>query len=468
MINALFWTFVLLLLFPLLKVLQHPERIYRYPYFMAAVFGIFILPQAVSLVRFAGAASEQAVQNVLLMTCLCLAGCLSGYYLAINREPRQVSQLLDQDRLWYAGLAFVGCGLVFSYVLANTEIETNEFGGWTGSATIYGFFQQLCYPGFAICLIVALRRADLLSIGSTLLAAIVPIQSMIFGRREPAVLFLLTIGLTFYFQWGLKPARWVVATVLTVALLAIPATATYRRFQLQNDWQAVRQIDLSGNFKNFLNEESVLELRNAAMLIEATRRSGDFEWGAGYWNHLVFRYIPAQLLGQRFKEALMIQSSREGLERELAGMDYTNPPGSTVTGMGDSFQQFGYGGCLFFFGLGMLFRNLWRAATPQNALFAQLLYMQSCTCAMRAVTHWTLDLLPGLIYNLLFLGAAALYATAGKPSTQAHRTRHRSTRERVHARDRAAVATRSNRSEQSPAPMFGTSFSQHSGNNENQ
>src|SRR5260370_26697294 len=196
-------------------------------------------------------------------------------------------------------------------------------------------------------------------------------------------------------------------------MLAIPATAPYRRFQLQNDWESVRQIDLVGNFRDFLNQESVLELRNAAMLIEAARRSGDYEYGAGYWNHLVFRYVPAQILGESLKQRLMIRHSGDALERELAGMDYTNPTGSTVTAMGDSFLQFGYWGCLFFVALGIFFRRLWLAATPRNALFAQLLYMQSCTSAMRAVTHWTLDFLPGLLYNLIFLGAAMIYARTG-------------------------------------------------------
>jgi len=60
--------------------------------------------------------------------------------------------------------------------------------------------------------------------------------------------------------------------------------------------------------------------------------------------------------------------------------------------------------------MGAFFRKLWRAAHAPEALFAQLLYMQSCTCAMRAVTHWTLDFLPGLAYNAVFLGAAVLYS----------------------------------------------------------
>jgi hypothetical protein len=414
MTDFLFCLFAVLVIVPLLKSMGKPERIYHYPYFMTVVFGVFILPQAVSLIRFPGAASEQMVQRLLLVTCLCLGACLVGYRFSLP-VPVQSSGAVNHGRLFHSGLVFVASGLGFSYLLSHTNIQTSEFGGWTGPATIYCFFQQLCYPGFAICLMLALRRPTLLAVSATLVSSIVPIQSIIFGRREPAALFLLTIGLTLYFRRRLIPARWLIVMLILGAMLVIPATSTYRGFQLQDDWQAVRQVDVVGNFKEFLNEDSVLELRNAAMLIEATRRSGEYEYGAGYWNHLMFRYVPAQLLGQSFKASLMIPRSWEGLERELAAMDYTNPPGSTVTAMGDSFQQFGYVGCLFFAALGAFFRGLWRAAVPRNALFAQLLYMQSCTCAMRAVTHWTLDFLPGLLYNLVFLGAAMLYAAAEKP-----------------------------------------------------
>ena len=417
MTSFLFYLFVVLLIWALSKVLSHPERIYQYPYFMAAVFAIFILPQAVSLLRFPGAAPDEAVQRVLLMTCLCLAGCLA----AVGRLTQLpaftwFSGRVDRHKLFHAGLVFTACGLLFSYVLAHTEVQTSEVGGWTGPATIYGFFQQLCYPGFAICLMLAVRRPTLLSIAATLVSGIVPVQSILFGRREPAALFVLTIGLTWFFQRGLRPARWLVASTLGLAMIAIPATATYRRFHLQNDWESVRQIEFVENFKDFLDEGSVLELRNAAMLIEATRRSGDYEWGAGYWNHLVFRFVPAQILGEPFKESLMLRLPHEGLESELAAMDYVNPVGSTVTAMGDSFQQFGYWGCLFFLGLGLFFRTLWSAAAPRDALFAQLLYIQSCTSAMRAVTHWTLDFLPGFLYSLIFLGLAAAYASISTPA----------------------------------------------------
>jgi len=412
-IDFLFWCLVAGVCGPLAGVLCKPERIYEYPYFMAGAFGVFILPQAISLLRFPGAAPEHAVQGVLVVTCLCLGSCLAGYPRLIPRAaalPRTRLEM-DETKLLHAGLLFVLCGCFFGYKLAHMEIMTSEGGGWTGPATIYNFFQQLCYPGFAICLRVALRRPTAAAIASTLLALVVPAQSLLAGRREPAALFAMTVGLTLFFQLRFRPPRWMIATALALAALLIPATATYRQFQLQNDWEAVLSADWFDNFKAFLSQESTLELRNAAMLIEATRRSGDYQLGRGYWNHLVFRFVPAQWVGDDFKRSLSIGARSEGVERELAAMDYTNPPGSTVTGMGDSFQQFGYFGCLFFAVTGVFFRYLWQAALDPRNLFCQLLYMQSCTCAMRSLTHWTLDFLPGLFYNAIFLGAAWLYAS---------------------------------------------------------
>ena len=419
--DLLFWALVLAIGLTLSKVLACPETIYEYPQFMAATFGIFILPQAISLVRFPGAASEPAVQRVLWVGCLCMGACMSGYHwtgpLHALRRP---SAGFDYAKLQQAGILFVACGLVMSYALRAINIQTTELGGWTGPATLYGFFQQLAYPGFAICLLVMLRKPTALSIGSTAMATIVPLQSMIFGRREPAALFALSIGLTVYFRLGWRPPRWLITVAVAGAMLGIPATATYRQLQLDRDWSGVRQIELLDNFRAFLNDESVLELRNAAMLIDATRRSGGYEYGAGYWNHLVFRYVPAQILGQEFKESLFIKAKRELVERELATIGYVNPVGSTVTGLGDSFQQFGYFGCLFFALLGAFFRRLWRAASAPDAVIAQLLYITTCTSAMRAVTHWTLDFLPGLLYGTLFLGAAAWYARL--PARTAMRT----------------------------------------------
>ena len=417
MTTLLFWTLVLIVAVPLGKVLWRPEKIYEYPQLIGATFVIFILPQAVSLVRFPGAAPDEAVRRVLGMACLCMLASIIGYAWPGDFQKSCRTPLnLDLRKLFHIGLLFVACGIGFSYALGATEPETTEFGGWTGRATIFGFFQQLSYPGFAICLLVCLRKPGALSIASVLIGAIVPVQSMLFGRREPAAAFALIIGLSFVLLFSNQAGPLGRALWNGLGMMAIPATATYRQFHLEKDWQNIGQINLLENFRQYLNEESVLELRNAAMLIEATRQSSAYEWGAGYWNHLIFRYVPAQILGQEFKEGLKLKTRVELVERELGVLGYANPVGSTVTGLGDSFQQFGYCGCFFFAALGVFFQRLWRSAVPETAILPRLLYILVCPSAMRAVTHWTLDFVPGFLYSAVFLGAAAWYAH--RPATR--------------------------------------------------
>ena len=106
----------------------------------------------------------------------------------------------------------------------------------------------------------------------------------------------------------------------------------------------------------------------------------------------------------------MFQSSDERTQDELSKLGYDIPGGSTVTGMADSFQQFGWFGCIFFAALGLLFKTLFRATQQPNAVFAQLFYILIATSAMRAVTHQTLDFLPGMVYYAIFLGLLFLYA----------------------------------------------------------
>ena len=89
--------------------------------------------------------------------------------------------------------------------------------------------------------------------------------------------------------------------------------------------------------------------------------------------------------------------------------------GSTVTGIGDSFNEFGLFGCLVFAGIAYVFKNLWVAANQPGGTVAQILYIQVSTTGMRALTHQTIDFLPGFIYSAIFIGLVALNAREHAP-----------------------------------------------------
>ncbi len=415
-------TYLLALAIVLLGVLAHgliaPARYYEFPYFMSAAFAVFLLPQAYSLWRFPGAATPGAIEAVLLMTLLCALACLVGYGARPNRWIVERTHIrVDDRRLFHCGVLFVACGFVFMSLIG--QMSAAERGGsmWTGRATIYLFFASLTYPGFSICLRQSLLHGGGVPWLWTGLGAVIPIVSAVFyGRREPAILFAVTVAMTLFFQKRWVAPRSAMLAAILGATLAIPATTQYRIALHEGpSFDRISQIDFVDNFRRYLSGASILELRNAAMIIDATAQAGEYGWGAAYWDQLVFRFVPAQIVGRGIKEGLMFRSSDERMREDLSMRGYKVPVGSTVTGMADSFQQFGYAGCLFFAALAVVFKSLWRASLHHDAVFAQLLYIQTSTSAMRAITHQTVDYLPGLAYNLVFLGLAALYARSPMP-----------------------------------------------------
>lgn len=414
------WIFVILATSILIKGFVEPRRFFEFPYFMAATFVVFIFPQIISLNRFPGAAPLESLDLVMTMTNLCLASSYFGYLLPSSKWiVRHGSTPVRIERLFHIGVVFVVVSLFFSYLINRMTAEETGGSMWTGRVTIYHFFSQLVYPGFSICLYTALTKRSSIAWVFTFLAALAPIVAIIFsGRRESAALFVLTIGLTLFFQRRIVPPRALVAAGLAFAMLAIPATAKYRSAVSLEGVGSARKVDLFGNFNRFLNEESILELRNAAVLIYVTAQRGNYDFGAAYWDQMVFRFVPAQIVGKELKDKLMFAEPELEEETdqdfEIGIRSFSVAKGSTLTGMGDSFKQFGYFGCLFFALLALIFRSLWETSLQPNAFFAKLLYIQTSTTAMRAVTHQTVDYFPGLFYNVVFLGIAVLYSRTPK------------------------------------------------------
>jgi len=414
MANVYLLALCLLLALALAAVLLQPARIYQYSYFMAAGFGIFIMPQVVSLIRFPGGISSAELEAVLFMTCLCFVACLLSARLPImdriaGRRPRPVSE----HRLFHAGIALTVIGYVADH-FQTSAAQALGGGPWTGSVTIYNFFASLVIPAFAIALRTALLRGGVLPWLVTAAAAWPSVEAAVFfGRREVTVGLIVIVGITWFYQRRVAPPRTFIVAGLLFAMVMIPATGTYRSLARASGLSAFAQLDLVGNFQTYLDEASILELRNAAVLIDATSFSDLYQFGTGYWDQLVWRFVPAQFLGADLKGSLMFQWSEPDLDIALAQRNYHMPTGSTVTGIGDAFLQFGYFGSLFFLVLGVFVRSLWVASLRPSAIFAQLLYVCTVTSAIRAITHQTVDYLPGLIFYVIFLGTAVWYARSG-------------------------------------------------------
>jgi hypothetical protein len=417
MLTSYFYVLVAMTIVMLAPICWRPATVYEYPRFMGIAFAVFILPQAYALVE-----SEWGgvyLERTLLMCVLCLGACWVGYRRHAHAGLlRWLDVQVELTRFLTGGILLVGVAWIFGRLFDDLpeELYSTQL---TGIGTVYLFFAGLVYPGFAICFYCALKQKSLIACATSVVAAIIPLKSLIFaGRREHGALFLITLGLCLYFIKGVRPPRIVTFVMITAAALLIPATGKYRATAGEDPMQAVRELNLAETFGESLNEESVSELKNATAVIAATEATGSYEYGAGYWNSLVFRFVPAQFFGKDFKDSLMIGGEQRDIssfvENALGG---AFPIGTTPTGMGDSFNEFAYFGCLFFAATAYLFKTLWAAANRPNAAIAQILYIQSMTSGMRSVTHQTIDFLPGFLYSVIFIGLIAWFARVPRPVT---------------------------------------------------
>ena len=411
MVDIYLWLFIAVCIGLLGWGLARPERVYQYPFFMGGIFVSFILPQAIALINNPGPVTQEALERVLLMACLCGAMCWIGYELPPNSSLlRKLDISLDHRKLFFGGIVFVLIGYITAFLIFQLPEAVRNNSQWTGIITIYAFFGGLVYPGFTIILLSTLQRPTPAKILLTAISAALPIHAIVlFGRREPTATFILTIGLCLYFFYRYVPPRWLAIAMITVALLVIPLTGDYRSIAKTNNWDRLLDIQPIENLQKFVEKGDVLEFRNAALLIDAASITGRYGYGTDYWNSFIFRFVPAQILGKNFKNALQFKISIVNYNYQIL-YNYDIPSGSTFTGIADAFVQFNYFGSLFFLVLGHLFKSLWISAIHRYSITSQLFYVSFVTPAMISVTHGTTRFPQDLIFYYIFLGALIIYS----------------------------------------------------------
>jgi hypothetical protein len=388
------------------------ERIYQYPFFMGSMFTSFVLPQIFSLIHKPGAVSQEALERVILVSCLCAATCWIGY--ASKPSKKWLAKLnvaIDESKLFKAGLVLMAQGHLFNFLLSRTVVQRADTGGtWTGPATIYLFFSQVTNIAFGIFLLQALKRPKPITIICTLISAWPLISSILVGRRQGTMTFIIIIGLSFYLVRRYVPPRVLVVTAILMMTLIIPALGVIRgefwNLLFSGQWQQLSSI-IQSAFE-FQQSGDILEMRNAALLMDAVEKTGLYGYGSGWWDSIIFQYVPGQIVGQAFKESLQFHLLNFDLLQKLYG--YTVPTGSTITGIGDSFMEFSFLGFLIFGIIGYVFKTLWISSLYYQSTYSRLLYMGLVSPAMVGLTHGIGRFWQEGIFQVFFVSVAIYYS----------------------------------------------------------
>lgn len=400
----------------ILRVIISPKLIFEYPYFIGGMFLIFLVPQAIILYNNYFRIPKGALESTLLMSFLCLLMVVLGYFFApLIPFAKKLDVELDDKRLRQVGLFFTAVGYAFniliwkyyaSYEDAGLEVSTQP----SGIITIYFLFYSIINLAFPIFFYLAISKPNVFNIVMTVVAAFPTLYAIIVsGRREPTALFVLLIAFILYRKKAIVPPRFAIVGMILFAMFFIPATSDYRTMSDKlGPAKAIQSLDLKKSFVNHYTEGfGFLELNVAAHIVDSYSFTGNYEYGAGYWNLLVFRYVPAQFLGKEFKQSLMLGKNKSNIEFRNG---YMQPKGITPTGIGDSFMQLGFLGCMFFFFQGGFFRSLWRSVEASENVLLHIFYIVCVVQAMLSVTHGTTIFVPGILFYFICLLAGAAYA----------------------------------------------------------
>ena len=393
------------------------ERIYQYPFFMGVIFISFLVPQAFALVNNPGKLDQESLERVLLMSSLCAASCWFGYQAKPNLKWLTKFQIdVDKNKLFQAAIFLMLMGYFFDFLLHNIKIEFKG-GVWTGPATIYVLFAQVIYIAFSIFLLEALKKPSIQNIILTLLAGWIPLQTVLAGRRQPTMTFAIIVGLCFWLIRRYVPPRWLIILAIFLVIILIPAIGAMRGglwdALFSGQWQTI--LSTTEKAINAQQKGSILELRNAAFLMAATTHLNLYGLGAGWWDALIQIVIPGQILGFGFKQSLQFGLLSDYGSYQINSLlynlyGYSWHPGTTPTGVGDSFVEFGYLGCLTFALIAYFFKNLWMSAYCYRSIFSSLLYIGLVSPAMLGLTHGIGRFLQEFIFQLGMISLVIFYS----------------------------------------------------------
>jgi hypothetical protein len=415
----------------IVAALRMPGGCIRYSFLCGALYLAWVVPQAAAL-SVDGATSTDGLFWLVVMVVLCLGASLVGWRIGTMRR-RSAAALgfmrgdLDVGRLFWPVAALTAFMLLLHVLIGLQPLEDRQQSNWSGPLTIMAFFLSLGVIGLYLSVLIALRERSLRSFALASVNIVLGgVGAFVALRRGPLIEFGTATTAALWFGARRRVPIWLLAAGFAGAAVVVYAIGPLRSAASEmaertgssagllspEVWQ---QVDFAGEVEKAARQAP--DFSNAVYLIDAANRWGEFTYGRQSWDALVFRWVPAQILGADFKSSLMFGQGMDW-EKLEANYGYTTIGGTTSTGFGFAYQEFGVFGFIYFLLIGLLMGRLWSRAETGD-VWAQALYASFASSALHSVTHhamWLIVQIPLFLLAVLLLRlAAGRRARHGRP-----------------------------------------------------
>lgn len=391
------------------------HRFLMFPVMAALVYLGWVLPQAI-FIAAEDRLPRDGVVIILTMACLSLVAIILGWRRTTAGDPSNDSPVYvyAPERLLLGAAVLSLVGAYFYVALWSLPEDMLRDSQWSGPQTIFVFFSKLQWLGLTLAWLLWLRHRRIAALGIVVFNLVFIVEPILLGARRSGMAELVLIilaGLWFTRRW--VPSRpmliaGAVAAVLIVnAIGAIRAVTTELLFS--DDWpsaaefaDALAEIDYVAATMGEGRRIETSEFALGAAWAAAVHRDAVFNFGTRYWDVLVHRHVPGQIVGYDLKSNLQFQINPD-LSRYFDSRFVT---GLTLTGFYDAFAAFWFLGVVVFWAIARILRCLYDAAS-RGEIWAQYAYAYLSVDAVLSITHGTVQFFAGM--PLLLLPSAAIF-----------------------------------------------------------
>ena len=418
-----FYTLVCVTVGVILWELRRETAFLKLPFLFGVVYLMWVIPQ-LSAIRRTYLTPTDDLLNLHLMCVLCLVVTVLGWHRGVCSAPRKAHpQIAEEYAVIPATVIVTFVAMFATMTIAVLPLEERSMNMPSGRMTILLFIANLKIISLILSLTIFIRshspfNAMLLSINILLYLPAI----LLYFRRAELIELVLAILLVVWFSCRRTPPRIVLlggVAVVTIFVSAAGHLRTLAQEEGHGEWrtlnfQQIAKIDYLSALP-FVRTDSAQELLNALNLIRLADSANYFTYGTELWNRLVFQFVPAQYVGEGFKNSLMFDTAYKYLMQSQ--VNHFVATGSTYTGMGIGYVEFWFFGAIYFLVSAFILGRVWQSALRGN-LWSQSYYVAGLVPALHAITHGPHIFMNSMItYAIVIGGMRKLFRGSGRSSS---------------------------------------------------
>ena len=366
-------------IYPFFSLKKDKTRLYQLPcLFGLTTLGMIITPLIMN-VFFVSGVSEDAFNLYVFNACLCLIAAYIGYSMPVKKISK--ANRYDEKKM----LFIVSIYAIVCLLLNNKMNELSDGMYFTeGMPVVLKFFVRMLRPVTIIVMFLFLRKFSYYKLVLILILLGLNISGIIIqGRRSEVFMFIFVILFPLFFVKGFVPYKkkyLITAFVIGMVVFLLMPTWRYHNLSYYNDASALEEkADYAKALLEITDKEAANDVMHATYNVYAVLETGEYNYGAEFYNLLIFNFMSRTLLGEGVKEKLYVgKFGKDRMELLRSQVNYGEwgyfKRYLVWTGFADVFFIFGFGGCILFFFFARISKRMWYDAVYTDDIMYKVFY----------------------------------------------------------------------------------------------